>query len=93
MKRILTVERLEELFAKNNDEPITTRNVSRQLRINREEILSFLRAHTDRFGLAIKRPVRGPGKTPVIFLRSNPPPGLHKPEPRPPIATPRIAAR
>jgi hypothetical protein len=93
MKRILTVERLEELFAKNNNEPITTRNVSRQLRVRHDEILSLLRSHPSRFGLAIKRPVRGPGKSTIVFLLSNPPPDLQKPKPRPPIATPGIYRR
>jgi hypothetical protein len=92
MKRILTIEQLEELFAKNDQEPITLRNLSRHLRFNREEIISFLQLHSTLFGAAIRRPTHGGKKSTVIFLRSNPPLGLRKPKPKTPIAvTTRIS--
>jgi hypothetical protein len=91
MKRILTIERLEELFARSEGKPITVRHLSRCLRTDREEIFSFLQNHSDLFGAAIKRSARGGSKSTIIFLRLNPPPGLEKPKPKPPILTTKIS--
>jgi hypothetical protein len=91
MKQVLTVERLQELFARNKGKPLTARQLYRSLKANREELFSFLRSHRDLFGAAIRRPVHGGSRSAtVIFLRSNPPPGLRPPKPKTPIAVPKI---
>ena len=94
MKRILTIERLEEFFTTNEGKPITVRHLSRCLRASREEIFSFLQKNPNLFGAAIRRPVHGGSKSStVIFLRSNPPPGLRPPKPKPLIVTTKISWR
>jgi hypothetical protein len=82
MSRIQTIdatrERLEEIFSRNHQKPITLRDLKRRHGLDREEVLSSLKSHRDLFAAAKVFRLSGGPPSCLIYLQSNPPLGLVK---------------
>jgi hypothetical protein len=68
-------ERLEEVFSRNGSEPITLRDLRRRHGLDQETVLRIVNAYPNTFGSTTMRRLSGGTPSPVIFLKSNPPPG------------------
>jgi Protein of unknown function (DUF3987)/DnaB-like helicase N terminal domain len=69
------VSRLEEVFAKHGNQPITMRTLVRTHGMKKEDVLSSVKSRTDLFCFTTVDPPHGGSKSTVVFPRSNPPPG------------------
>jgi Protein of unknown function (DUF3987) len=82
MSRIQTIdatrERLEEIFSRNQQKPITLRDLKRRHGLDREEVLSSVKSHRNLFGAAKVSRLSGGPPSCLIFLQSNPPLGWLK---------------
>jgi replicative DNA helicase len=67
--------RLEEVFEKNENKPITIRTLRDRHGIKKGEVLSSVKSHPDTFGIITVDPPHGGSKSVLVFLKSNPPPG------------------
>jgi hypothetical protein len=68
-------DRLKEIFSRNGSSPITLRDLHRRHGLDREQVLSCVKSHSDLFGATIVHRLSGGKPSCVIFLKSNPPPG------------------
>jgi len=68
-------DRLQEVYAKNGEKPITLRDLHRRHGLDQEQVFSTVKNYPDVFGMAQKRPPHGGRKSTLVFLKSNPPPG------------------
>jgi uncharacterized protein DUF3987 len=73
-----TRERLEEIFRKNGNTPVTLRNFDRHHRIEKSEVIACCKNNEYLFTLAVAHNPRGGTPSPVVFPRLYPPPGWNK---------------
>jgi hypothetical protein len=69
-------DRLEEILSTNGGKPVTLRDLSHHHGLDPKEIFSSVKSHPDLFGMATRQPLHGGHKSVILFLKSNPPPGL-----------------
>jgi replicative DNA helicase len=70
-----TAEKLEELFRKNNNSPISLRDLDRRHRIAKSDVVSCVKSNEHLFVLATRRSARGGVESRVVFPRAHPPDG------------------
>jgi hypothetical protein len=73
-----TRERLEEIFRKNGNTPVTLRNFDRHHRIEKSDVIACVKSNEFLFTLAVAHSPHGGRASTVVFLRSHPPPGWNK---------------
>jgi len=71
-------DRLKEIFAQTGEKLITVRDLHRRHGFDREQVFSSVKNHPDLFGIVEQRPPHGGRKSILVFLKSNPPPGVRK---------------
>jgi hypothetical protein len=70
-----TAEKLTELFVRNNNTPISLRDLDRRHRIEKSQVISCVKSNKYLFVLATRRSPRGGVPSPVVFPRAHPPDG------------------
>jgi len=73
-----TRERLEEIFKKNGNAPVTLRNFDRHHRMEKSDVIACVKSNEYLFTLAVAHSPRGGTPSPVVFPRAYPPPGWDK---------------
>ena len=68
--------RLEEVLVGNNKNPMTLRALRDRHGIKKDEVVSTVKSHPDVFGIVVVDPTHGGSKSTLVFLKSNPPPGV-----------------
>jgi hypothetical protein len=68
-----THERLQELFTRNENQPLKMRNLSRCHALHKDLVLSCVKTYPKIYGFKVVKPTRGGSDSPVIFLRKNKP--------------------
>ena len=68
--------RLEEVLVGNNKNPMTLRALRDRHGIKKDEVVSTVKSHPDVFGIVVVDPPHGGSKSTLVFLKSNPPPGM-----------------
>jgi hypothetical protein len=69
-------DRLIEILTNNDAKPITLRDLSSRHGIDQKEVVSSVKSCPDLFGIVSRRPLNGGHPSIILFLKSNPPPGL-----------------
>jgi hypothetical protein len=67
--------RLLEIFQEHGQKPIRLRQLTHRHGLKAEEVLSCVKTHPDILGMVVMKSPRG-SKSTLVFLRSNPPPGM-----------------
>jgi hypothetical protein len=69
-------DRLKEILETNDRNPVTFRDLKRRHGLDREEVLNTVKNHPEVFGVAELRRQSGGTPSPIVFLKSNPPPKM-----------------
>jgi hypothetical protein len=70
-----TREKMEEIFRKNGNTPVTLRNFDRHHRMAKSDVIACIKSNEFLFTLAIAHSPHGGRASPVVFPRAHPPPG------------------
>jgi replicative DNA helicase len=69
-------DRLKTIFSRNEQSPITLRDLRRRHGLNRDEVIKSVKSNPETFGVAIAHSSRGGSPSTLVFLQTNPPVGM-----------------